>query len=225
MSNWGRAISVVTHIVEKIPFERLITRPPDNTKHLQELKTILEGGKTTPQNASEPALAPQGASAPAPAPSAIPLPTRDETTITLKRRLAKELYRAEQDLEENLLIAGKPCDCLDSKHTLGMEATAEELIPQEPDNPVYIEILQWIEENRPKVTREATASGQFKAEYPQMAAKFKEFRKRILGTESITAMIESEKPLSLEEAKQLAREEADKEVERLWQSPEARPGP
>jgi len=215
MSNWARAISVVTHIVEKIPFERLMTRPPDNTKHLRELRTILEGGKTEPQSAP----------APAAALSEISLPTSDETAMTLKRRMAKELYRAEQDLEENLLIAGKPCDCLDSKHTLGLEATAEELIPQEPDNPVYIEILQWITVNRPKVTRAAIASGQFKAEYPQMAAKFKEFRKRVLGTEAITAMIESEKPLSLDEAKQLARDEADKEIERLWQSQEARPGP
>jgi hypothetical protein len=202
-----------------------MTRPPDNTKHLRELQTIFEGSEVKPEKPPEPEPAPQAAAAPAPAPSKIPLPTRDETTITLKRRLAKELYRAEQDLEENLLIAGKPCDCLDSKHTLGLEATAEELIPQEPENPVYLEILDWIKNNRPKVAREAIASGQFTKEYPQMAAKFKEFRKRVLGTEAITAMIDGEKPLSLEEAKQMAATEAEREVERIWNSEEAKPGP
>ncbi len=148
------------------------------------------------------------------------LPTREETTVELKRRLAKELYRAELDLSSKLRIAGKPCDCLDSKHTLGLEAAAEELIAQEPTNPVYTEILQWIKNNHPKVTIEAITSGKYDNEYPQMASEFKGFRKRIMGTTVLTAMIESKEQITLEEAKKLAAEEAEKEVELKWHSQE-----
>ena len=144
------------------------------------------------------------------------LPTKEETTAELKRRLGKELYRAELDLSSKLRIAGKPCDCLDSKHTLGLEAAAEELIAQEPGNPVYTEILQWIKNNHPKVTIEAIVSGQYDSEYPQMASEFKGFRKRIMGTTSLTAMIESKEQITHEEAKKLAAEEAAREVEVRW---------
>ncbi len=148
------------------------------------------------------------------------LPTREETTAELKWRLGKELYRAELDLSNKLRIAGKPCDCLEAKHTLGLEAAAEELIAQEPTNPVYSEILQWIKDNHPKVTIEAIVSGKYDEEYPKMAAEFKGFRKRIMGTTVLTAMVESKEQITLEEAKKLAAEEAEQEVERRWQSQE-----
>jgi hypothetical protein len=149
-----------------------------------------------------------------------PLPTTEETRQVLRRRLAKELYRAELDLAGGLRIAGKPCDCLDSKHSLGLEAAAEELISSEPDNPVYQEILVWLKQNHPKVTIEAIASGQYEKEYPSMAGQFREFRKRIMGTTTLTAMIEPKEQISLEEAKKLAAEEAAKEVEKRWHSQE-----
>ena len=83
------------------------------------------------------------------------MPTREETSRELKRRLARELYKAELDLAAGLLIAGKPCDCLDVKHSLEIEATAEEMISQEPDNPVYREIVQWLKDNLDKVSVQA----------------------------------------------------------------------
>lgn len=146
------------------------------------------------------------------------LPTTEETTRELKRRLAKELYRAQLDLSAKLRIAGKPCDCLESKHTLGLEATAEELIASEPDNAVYFEILEWLKQNQPKLTIEAISTGKYDDEYPRMAAEFKGFRKRIMGTTTLSAMIEPE--MTLEEAKKMAAKEAEKEVEKRWQSQE-----
>jgi hypothetical protein len=178
-------VAWVTNIIARIPVERVLFPPRDNTKALEDFVTTMSGTKNSKEApvSEKPILTITRPS------SQSELPTREETTAELKRRLAKELYRAELDLASKLRISGKPCDCLDSKHTLGMEAAAEELIPQEPNNPVYSEILQWIKNNHSKVSIEAIVSGQYDSEYPQMASEFKGFRKRIMGTTSLTAMV------------------------------------
>lgn len=140
----------------------------------------------------------------------------EETTTELKRRLAKELYRAELDLAAGLKIANRPCDCLSQKHALMLEAAAEELISQDPGNAsVYQDIIKWIPYNQNKVTPEAIQSGKYASEYPGMANEFKLFRKRVMGS----VVENAGKPagsLTLEDAKKLAAEEAAKEVERAW---------
>lgn len=219
-------IAFFTNIVNKIPIERVLFPPRDNAKALEEfaktlpapesqIKAIPEQktGITTQETKTATALLTEES-------EARQLPTSEETRHVLKRRLAKELYRAELDLTEGLKIAGKPCDCLDSKHTLGLEAAAEELISSEPDKTIYREILVWLQDNRPKLTIEAISSGQYDDEYPKMAAEFKGFRKRIMGATALTSMSETREPVSLEEAKKLAADEAVKEVEKRWQSQE-----
>jgi len=174
----------------------------------------------------------------------IDLPNREDTTYELKRRLAKELYKAELDLANGLMIAGRSCDCLSNKHTLELEACAEELVSQDPDNNVYREIMDWIPVNQHKVTPEAILSGKYKLEYPHMALQFKEFRKRVLGSDarssispqaipqitvlkiekpseakelpSAAAVSEIEGELTLEEAKKIAAKMAMAEVEKKW---------
>lgn len=148
----------------------------------------------------------------APGPS---LPTSEETNRELKRRLARELYKAELDLAGGLLIAGKPCDCLEHKHTLLLEAAAEELVSAEPSNTVYLEIIQWIKDNQSKVTVKAIVSGTYRQDYPAMAHQFKEYRKRVMDT---VASEDTGTTLSLEQAKKMAAEEAAQEVERQWDS-------
>ena len=160
---------------------------------------------------------------PRPAPAtvqntSISLPTREETNLELKRRLARELYRAELDLAGGLRIAGKPCDCLSNKHTLGLEAMAEELISADPGNSVYSEIIQWIKNNQHKLTVEAIQSGQYAQDYPELASQFKDFRKRILGTDAFKAMVADPSDMTLDEAKKIAADRAEKEVERQWHS-------
>jgi hypothetical protein len=150
----------------------------------------------------------------------ISLPTREETARELRRRLAKELYKAELDLAGGLKIAGKSCDCLSNKHTLLLEAAAEELISQDPSNPVYLEIIQWVKDNGHKVTVEAIQSGKYKEEYRVMASQFKDLRKRVMGTAAPSDMKEPPQAITLEEAKELAAEEATKEVEKRWDSQE-----
>ena len=200
----------IGNLIAHIPIERVLFPPRDSNKALEEFATSMSGAKS-PKRAS---ISEKPTSAITRPPTQSELPTREETTGELKRRLAKELYRAELDLSSKLRIAGKPCDCLDSKHTLGLEAAAEELIAQEPGNPVYSEILQWIKNNHPKVTIEAIVSVMYDEEYPQMASEFKRVRKRIMGTTALSAMVQPKEQITLDEAKKLAAEEAAKEVEK-----------
>ena len=146
------------------------------------------------------------------------MPTSEETTYELKRRLARELYRAELDLAGGLKIAGKPCDCLSEKHSLMLEAAAEELISQDPANEVYRDIIDWIHTNQPKVTPEAIVAGTYAGQYPVMAAQFKKFRKDVLGTTSTAVVAKPEQTITLDRAKKIAAAEAEREVERQWSS-------
>jgi hypothetical protein len=150
----------------------------------------------------------------------IALPTREETHAVLKRRLARELYKAELDLASRMLINGKPCDCLEDKHTLGFEAMIDELVPYEPHNPVYADILKWIKDNGHKVTVEAISTGKYSDEYTEMSDQFKDFRKRVMGTSSPTDMNGDKKvdipQITLEEAKTIAAEEVGRVIEKQW---------
>jgi len=219
-------LAFITSIINRVPIERFVLPHPDHTKALEDFAKSLPRSERQKEAPSEQktGITTQATTAAtaviAEERKTAELPTTEETRQVLRRRLAKELYRAELDLAGGLRIAGKPCDCLDSKHSLGLEAAAEELISSEPDNPVYQEILVWLKQNHPKVTIEAIASGQYKEEYPSMAGQFREFRKRIMGTATLTAMIEPKEQISLEEAKKLAAEEAAKEVEKRWRSQE-----
>jgi len=217
-------LQFITTIINRVPFERFMIPRPNHTKALEDFTKSLprtesqkgassgpKTGITTQETKTDTALVTEERKAPQ-------LPTNEETRHVLRRRLAKELYRAELDLAGGLRIAGKPCDCLDAKHSLGLEAAAEELISSEPDNPIYREILTWLQTNRPKVTIEAISSGRYAEEYPQMAAQFRDFRKRIMGTTALTAMTEPKVEITLEEGKRLAAEEAAREVEKQWGS-------
>jgi len=146
------------------------------------------------------------------------LPTTEETVVELKRRLGKELYRFELDLVGGCKIAGRACDCCGDKHNFGIEATAEELIPMDSD-PTYGEVISWLNANRGKMTVEASASGIYDAEYPEMARQIREFRKRVMGTEGLgeqqVEKVEApvQKDLTLEEAS-VAAEALEQEGER-----------
>jgi len=76
------------------------------------------------------------------------MPTTAETVEELRRRLGKELYRIELDLQGGGRLGPRqlPCDCLSRKHHLGIEATAEELMSYEV-NPLYAEITGWLDQH------------------------------------------------------------------------------
>lgn len=115
------------------------------------------------------------------------LPTTAETLLELKRRLAKELYRAELDLQNGGRIAGKPCDCLSSaKHLAGIEATAEELMSYEV-NPIYGEVINWFKGHAQEF-EPAEIAKRPPAYYQGLTPEIRNFRKKVMGTDDVMAL-------------------------------------
>jgi hypothetical protein len=119
------------------------------------------------------------------------LPTTAETIQELRRRLAKELYRVELDLQSGARISGKPCDCLSrAKHSAGIEATAEELMSYE-SNPLYGQVIQWIDDHS-AVFEPSEIAKHPPAFYQAMAPEVRAFRKQVMGTESLVSMLSAQ---------------------------------
>jgi len=119
-------------------------------------------------------------------PTTMETATTEETIADLKHRLAKELYRLGLDLLTGGRIAGRPCDCF-SKHALGLEAMAEELMTMDRD-PVYAEITTWLRQREPEFTLAAVAQTE-PSYYQGLAPTVRGFFKRLMGTESPGAML------------------------------------
>ncbi|MDO8749960.1 MAG: hypothetical protein Q7K03_02285 [Dehalococcoidia bacterium] len=112
-------------------------------------------------------------------------PTTAETVVALKRRLTRELLQFQDDLLDRCKLEGKACDCCSSKHPLSIEAKVMELMTMD-DNPAYFGLLQWMDQSKPRLTAEASASGEYDEWYVGEAVRaIREFRKRITGTEEL----------------------------------------
>jgi hypothetical protein len=107
------------------------------------------------------------------------MPTTEETITALKERLAKELYRFENDLQDGLRIADKPCDCAKSKHTGLIIATAEELMSYET-NPLYGNIVSWVKKHQLEFTPKEISNHQ-PAYYQALTPEIRKFRKQLEG--------------------------------------------
>ena len=112
-------------------------------------------------------------------PASVEVPTEEETTIELKKRLLEEIASAEDDLVHKLKINGKACSCLDGKHDLKIISKSRELMPKEPNNPLYGQIINWWESNHDKLTARASASGKYDEEYLKMAGQQGNFRRQL----------------------------------------------
>jgi len=199
-------VDSIAVILARLPLERWLSPRPDPMEKWNRLERVLEAPKTSNLPPLEAVSRPTSASLPT------PLPTTEETIQELKRRLGKELYRMELDLQAGARIANRPCDCLGAKHNLGLEATAEELMSYET-NPIYGEIIDWL--HRHELEFEPEEIAKKPPEYYQsLAPEVRRFRKEVMGTETAS------KELTLDEAKKLAAQEAEREVEKLWQSQE-----
>lgn len=135
--------------------------------------------------------APAGGPAPAMAPLPPALPSTAETVEELHRRLGKELYRVEMDLQGGARIAGKPCDCLSrSKHLGGLEATAEELMSY-GKNPTLGKVVDWA--NRHAMEFEPTEIAKREPAYYQgLAPEVRALRKEVMGTAGLGALLNDE---------------------------------
>jgi hypothetical protein len=133
----------------------------------------------TPPKPSTPAVAPSSQQI-----TPVELPTEEDTIIELKKRLGKEIAKAENDLTNKLKIPGRDgkalaCQCLENKHNMVIEGISEELIPKEPNNAVYRDIIEWFEKHEPMMTYQASASGKYDEDYIKYAGDLGEFRRRL----------------------------------------------
>jgi hypothetical protein len=120
----------------------------------------------------------------------VALASTTDTIEELRRRLGKELYRMELDLQGGGRINGRPCDCLSDKHHFGVEGTAEELMSYE-HNPVYGQVVAWYKSKLPDF-QPATIAGHEPDYYRAMIPQVRAFRKEVMGTERIAALLTSE---------------------------------
>lgn len=212
MNGWGVINNLIT-VVSRFPLERFVANRSE--KDLDKFEQRLrEKGLLTPQSVGNVKHFPQetgevGAVKVKNGSQNLVFPTTDQTVKELNRRLAKELYKAELDLVAGLKIEGNPCDCLSEKHALELEAASEELISYGTGNPVYAEIITWLKQNQPKITPEAVATGSYDKEYPAMAAQFRDFRKRVLGTTNIRAMVGPAETLTADHLSKLTPEDRE----------------
>ena len=127
---------------------------------------------------------------------------------------ARRLYKAELDLASGLRISGKPCDCLSEKHSLMLEAAAEEMMSYE-SNPVYGQIIDWLKLHQAEFPPQEIAKRP-PEHYQRYVPEIRKFRKAVMGTEALSALASSATPADLEKAKALAARLASDEVERKW---------
>ncbi len=151
-----------------------ISSPP-----VAEAKNPQSGLKTAPASEISPPVSTQS----------YEVPTEEETVIELKKRLGKEIAKAENDLTNKLKIPKSDgtlvaCSCLSNKHNVVIEGLSEELIPKEPNNALYREIMDWFKVHEPNMTVQASASGKYDEEYIKYAGKLGEFRRRLSQTPS-----------------------------------------
>lgn len=131
----------------------------------------------------------------------------EETIQYQKREIGKELLLLEKHLQQKCKIASKPCDCC-RKHPVTLEALAQETMGMAPD-PALAELIVWVRTIEPMTTEEASASGKYDDEYPEMAVKARELRKAIMPVEAVES--ESTPAPMTQTAKepwQMTREEA-----------------
>jgi len=180
MSKLYMALQVLKFVAQFVPQPK---RPTPDWSRLQDASARLH---RTPSlaNIAEPAVT---SASPVAVSARIAMPTTAETVDELKRRLGKELYRMELDLLGGGRIAGKSCDCLSRKHHLGLEATAEELIPMD-GNLAYGQIMSWLDSHKEEFEPEEIEKRP-PEHYQAMAKEVRRFRKDIMGTENPGAML------------------------------------
>lgn len=98
------------------------------------------------------------------------------------------VYNFSIDQDESYLTPnGAVHNCLSKKHELGLEATAEELIPLDAD-PVYNQLLGWLKTHSP--TFEPAEIAKHPPEYYQeLAREVRAIRKRVMGTDNLGALL------------------------------------
>ncbi len=130
--------------------------------------------------------------------------------------LRGELWLLEGHLKNKCQGCGGDGECC-WKHTTNLLDVARETQSMTTET-LYRDAVSVAERVLPFVHPEDIKTGKYTSKYPalviEVSAVRTQFDKRVMGY--------ARKPITLEEAKQLAAEEAAKEVERKWHSPETK---
>jgi hypothetical protein len=194
--NW---LTLVGQVVDKIPFERILIKRPDNKERLHDLAKIL--GQAQPKPA-EPK--PEGAENIQEEPEERPQlgnlgNTRSkvhleanqavtsgvstkETVDYQNREIGKILLTMQRHCVQKFRINGKACDCGQSRHLLDLEGLVEETIAMVDNPEIYSRILNWIGRLGPLSTVENVSSGKYDDLYQAFSNESRDIRKELLGT-------------------------------------------
>jgi hypothetical protein len=205
-------LSVVTQVLDKIPFEKIVVKPPSNKERLQELQDILGEAKPKPAEAPTETVSEQIPEAPEEEPlpgnlgnrrpqvhlDANPAVTSTvstkETVDYQNREIGKVLLNLQRHCTQKFRIAGRACDCGQSRHLLEIEALAEEAIGMVDNPDIYYRILNWVNRLGPISTVENVESGKYDDQYPAFGLEARDMRKELLGTLDPKALFPHKEP-------------------------------
>lgn len=228
-------LGLLVQAVEKIPFERLIVKRPDNKARLQELAGILNESTPKPveESPGEPELShEEEIEEPHPANLGnrrpkVHLEPNPEVTSTVStkvtvdyqnREIGKVLLTMQRHCVQKFRINGQACDCGQSRHLLDLEALAEETIGMVKNPDVYYRLLDWVKRLGPLCTVANVSSGKYDDLYPTFANEARDLRKELLGTLDAKALFPekhvgevTELPLTEEAEQEITEEEFEKQ--------------
>jgi len=118
--------------------------------------------------------------------SAVFLPVRSVSSSLYEGKV----YNLTVDEDESYLTPhGAAHNCLSAKHSLGLEAMAEELMSYS-DDAVFGDITNWLRDHETEF--EPAEIGKREPEYyKKMAPSLRNFRKRVMGTEELQSLLKN----------------------------------
>jgi len=221
-------LALAAQVLEKIPLERLLIKPPSNKQNLEELQEILGQSKAKPTRM--PTELPEEETREEPEerpllgnlgnrPTRVHLGANRSVTSTVStketvdyqnREIGKVLLTMERHCVQKFRIAGRACDCGQSKHLLDLEALAEETIVMVDNPDIYYRLLDWIRRLGPLSTVENVESGEYDDIYPVFGNESRGLRKELMGTLDPKALFphrETEEPADVETETEAEAEE------------------
>src|SRR4030042_758106 len=194
-----RWLALFAQAIDKIPFERLLVRPPDNRKNMQEVVKILQQSnpkeaETKPENNEEyletteapPQRGNLGNTKPKihlESNKAVTSEVSTKETVDYQNReIGKVLLTLQRHCVQKFRINGKACDCGQSRHLLELEALVEEGMAMVENTDIYGRILDWVGRLGPICTIENVSSGKYDDLYPGFGNEARVMRKELLGT-------------------------------------------
>jgi hypothetical protein len=195
------ALSGASELIQKLPIERWLIKPRDTSHDREDLRRIVDEMPTAdrPSRAREdspdgeeeterPELLPRRRPKVRLQRTSIQGPSLEETVAYQNMEIGKGLFQMEKHFAQKLKIFNKPCDCGMKTIGLGLLGDLEETIPLVEDPDFYHRLIEWVNEVLPKSTQEASASGLYDEEYPQLSRQARDFRKEIMGTLDVKAL-------------------------------------